>query len=108
MVKKILAFWQAYSIASSRQILIPNVAIPSRLLMVHELPAGKGIQVTALNFVPEPITEDVHLPGISHGVVIDMINEREEAHLTEAGRMIINLIGYEGVSLRIVRSTPSM
>lgn len=108
MVKKILAIWQAYSIASSRQILIPDVANPSLLLMVHELPAGKGIQITELNFSPEPITEDVHLPGISHGVVVDMINEREEGHLTEAGRMIINLNGYGGLSLRIFHSTPSM
>lgn len=108
MVKKILAVRQAYSIASSRQILIPDVANPSLLLMVHELPAGKGIQVTALNFGSEPITEDVHLPGISPGVVVDMINERVEGDLTEAGKMIINLDGYEGLSLRIVHSTPSM
>jgi hypothetical protein len=76
--------------------------------MVHELPAGKGIQVTALNFGSEPITEDVHLPGISPGVVVDMINERVEGDLTEAGQMRINLDGYEGLSLRIVNSTPSM
>ena len=108
MVKKILAIRQAYSIASSRQILIPDVENPSLLLMVHELPAGKGIQVTALNFGSEPITEDVHLPGISPGVVVDMINERVEGDLTEAGQMRINLDGYEGLSLRIVNSTPSM
>ncbi|WP_223508301.1 MULTISPECIES: maltose alpha-D-glucosyltransferase [unclassified Pseudomonas] len=108
MVKKILAVRQSYSIAASRQILIPDVVNPALLLMVHELPAGKGIQVTALNFGPTPLSEVLHLPGISPGAVVDMINERLEGDLTENGEMTINLDGFEGLSLRIVNSTPSM
>ncbi|NBA95946.1 maltose alpha-D-glucosyltransferase [Pseudomonas sp. R5(2019)] len=107
-VKKILAVRQAYSIAASRQILIPDVTNPALLVMVHELPAGRGIQVTALNFSPVPLSETLILPGITPGTVVDMINERVEGDLTETGEMTVNLAGYEGLSLRIVNSTPSM
>ncbi|OYU07365.1 MAG: maltose alpha-D-glucosyltransferase [Pseudomonas sp. PGPPP1] len=108
MVKKILAVRQSYAIAASRQILIPDVVSPALLLMVHELPAGKGIQITALNFGPNPLTEVLHLPGISPGPVVDMINERLEGDLTENGEMTISLDGFEGLSLRIVNRAPSM
>ncbi|MDF2490630.1 MAG: trehalose synthase, partial [Pseudomonas sp.] len=103
-LKKMLAVRQAYAIASSRQILIPEVNNPSLLLMVHELPAGKGIQITALNFGAQAISEELYLPDIGPGIVVDMINERLEGELSEAGHMTIHLDGYEGLSLRIVGS----
>lgn len=107
-LKRMLAVRQAYAIAASRQILIPEVANPALLLMVHELPAGKGIQITALNFGAEPLSETLHLPDVSPGAVVDMINERLEGELSEAGEMTINLDGYEGLSLRIVRSVATL
>lgn len=107
-LKRMLAVRQAYAIAASRQILIPEVANPALLLMVHELPAGKGIQITALNFGAEPLSETLHLPDVSPGAVVDMINERLEGELSEAGEMTINLDGYEGLSLRIVSSVATL
>lgn len=107
-LKRMLAVRQAYTIAASRQILIPDVANPALLLMVHELPAGKGIQITALNFGAEPLSETLHLPDVSPGAVVDMINERLEGELSEAGEMTINLDGYEGLSLRIVSSVATL
>ena len=107
-LKRMLAVRQAYAIAASRQILIPEVANPALLLMVHELPAGKGIQITALNFGAEPLSETLHLPDVSPGAVVDMINERLEGELSEAGEMTINLEGYEGLSLRIVSSVATL
>ncbi|WP_278929514.1 maltose alpha-D-glucosyltransferase [Pseudomonas qingdaonensis] len=107
-LKRMLAVRQAYAIAASRQILIPEVANPALLLMVHELPAGKGIQITALNFGAEPLSETLHLPDVSPGAVVDMINERLEGELSAAGEMTINLDGYEGLSLRIVSSVATL
>ncbi|MEJ5040532.1 maltose alpha-D-glucosyltransferase [Pseudomonas sp. B21-036] len=107
-LKRMLAVRQAYAIAASRQILIPEVANPALLLMVHELPAGKGIQITALNFGAEPLSETLHLPDVSPGAVVDMINERLEGELSEAGEMTINMDGYEGLSLRIVSSVATL
>lgn len=107
-LKKMLAVRQAYAIAASRQILIPEVVNPALLLMVHELPAGKGIQITALNFGAEAISETLHLPDVSPGAVVDMINERLEGELSEDGQITINLDAYEGLSLRIVSSVATL
>ncbi|MCF5734566.1 maltose alpha-D-glucosyltransferase [Pseudomonas syringae] len=105
-LKKILAVRRAYDIAASRQILIPDVEHPGLLVMVHELPAGKGTQITALNFSAETIVETLQLPGIVPGPVVDIINERVEGDLTEQGEFTITLDAYEGLALRVVSALP--
>ncbi len=105
-LQKILAVRRAYDIAASRQILVPDVENPALLIMVHELPAGKGTQITALNFGATPITETVNLPDIAAGMVVDIINERVEGDLTADGAFTITLDAYEGLALRVVSSTP--
>jgi len=107
-LKKILAVRRAYDIAASRQILIPDVEHPGLLIMVHELPAGKGTQITALNFSAEAIVETLHLPGIAPGPVVDIINERVEGDLTEDGDFTITLDAYEGLALRVVSMVAPM
>ncbi|TDV72417.1 trehalose synthase [Pseudomonas sp. LP_7_YM] len=107
-LKKILAVRRAYDIAASRQILIPDVEHPGLLIMVHELPAGKGTQITALNFSAEAIVETLHLPGIAPGPVVDIINERVEGDLTEEGDFTITLDAYEGLALRVVSMAAPM
>ncbi len=105
-LKKILAVRRAYDIAASRQILIPDVEHPGLLVMVHELPAGKGTQITALNFSAETIVETLQLPGIAPGPVVDIINERVEGDLTDQGEFTITLDAYEGLALRVVSALP--
>lgn len=104
-LKKILAVRRAYDIAASRQILIPDVQHPGLLVMVHELPAGKGTQITALNFSSEPLVETLHLSGVAPGPVVDIINERIEGDLTEQGEFTITLDPYEGLALRVVSTS---
>ncbi|WP_312170910.1 maltose alpha-D-glucosyltransferase [Stutzerimonas kunmingensis] len=101
-LKRILSVRQAYDIAASKQILIPDVQAPGLLIMVHELPAGKGVQITALNFSAETISETVCLPGVAPGPVVDIIHERVEGDLTENCEMTFNLDPYEGLALRVV------
>lgn len=105
-LQKILAVRRAYDIAASRQILVPEVENPGLLVMVHELPAGKGTQITALNFGAMPITETLYLPDIAAGMVVDIINERVEGDLTAEGAFTITLDAYEGLALRVVSSSP--
>ncbi|SFB40263.1 MULTISPECIES: maltose alpha-D-glucosyltransferase [unclassified Pseudomonas] len=105
-LQKILAVRRAYDIAASRQIQVPEVENPGLLVMVHELPAGKGIQITALNFGATPITEILHLPDIGAGMVVDIINERVEGDLTAQGEFTITLDAYEGLALRVVSNSP--
>ena len=104
-VKKLLAVRQAYGIATSRQVLVPEVSCPGLLVMVHELPDGRGIQISALNFGQEVISETLHLTGFTPGMVVDMINETVEGDLTEDGQLVVNLDPYEALCLRIVNSS---
>ena len=105
-LQKILAVRRAYDIAASRQILVPEVENSALLVMVHELPAGKGTQITALNFGATSITETLHLSDIAAGMVVDIINERVEGDLTAEGEFTITLDAYEGLALRVVSSSP--
>lgn len=105
-LQRILSARRAYDIAASRQILVPDVEHPGLLIMVHELPAGKGTQITALNFGATAITETLHLPNIAPGPVVDIINERVEGDLTLEGEFTIVLDAYEGLALRVVSSSP--
>ncbi|WP_426139426.1 maltose alpha-D-glucosyltransferase [Pseudomonas sp. DWP3-1-2] len=107
-LKKILAVRRAYDIAASKQILIPDVLHPGLLIMVHELPAGKGTQITALNFSSEPVVETLHLADVAPGPVVDIINERVEGDLTEQGEFTITLDPYEGLALRVVSALPML
>ncbi|HNP70961.1 MAG TPA: maltose alpha-D-glucosyltransferase [Kouleothrix sp.] len=107
-LQRLLAVRQAYGIYASRQILIPEVASPSLLVMVHELPDARGTQVTALNFGPAPLEETIVLPNVQTGPVVDMLNETVEGDLSKTGELTIRLDGYEGLSLRIVGALPTM
>ncbi|MCF5545547.1 maltose alpha-D-glucosyltransferase [Pseudomonas salomonii] len=107
-LQKILAVRNAYGIAASRQILVPDVEHPGLLIMVHELPAGKGTQITALNFGSTALTETLHLPDIAPGPVVDIINERVEGDLTAEGEFTITLDAYEGLALRVVSLSPML
>ena len=105
-VKRILAVRRSYGVASARQLMVPVTEHPSLLVMVHELPAGRGIQVTALNFGPEPLSEVLHFPDIEPGPVVDIITERLEGDLSPEGDFRIELEGYEALALRVVSNVP--
>ena len=106
-LQKMLAVRQTSGLYASHQILVPEVTSPGLLAMVHELPEGKGIQVTALNFGATPIDETIKLPNLKPGPVVDMINETNEGDLSDSGELRIQLEGYEGKSLRIVGPAPA-
>ena len=105
-IKHMLAVRHAYGISASKQLPIPDVVAPGLLIMLHDLPAGRGVQITALNFGAEPIEENITLENVTPGPVVDMLNESIEGDLTEDGTLVIRLDPYEGLSLRVV-SVPS-
>jgi trehalose synthase len=107
-LQRLLAVRQSYWIYASKQTMIPDVVSPGLLVMVHELPDGRGTQVTALNFGPTPIEETVVLQNVPPGVVVDMINETVEGDLSKTGELTLRLEGYEGCSLRIVGTSLTM
>jgi trehalose synthase len=107
-LKRLLAVRQAYGIHASHQTAIPDVQSPALLVMVHELPDGRGTQVTALNFGSEPLEEVVRLPGVQAGPVVDMVQETIVGDLSDEGDLAVRLGPYEGVSLRIVAPLGSL
>lgn len=101
-LKRLLAVRQAYGIAASRQVAIPDVEAPGLLVMIHELPDARGTQITALNFGATAIAETLSLPNVQAGPIVDMIREKVLGDLTDTGDLALSLEPYEGVSLRIV------
>ena len=107
-LKRLLAVRESYGLAASHQIHIPDVSAPGLLVMVHVLPNGRGTQVTALNFSGEALEEVVLLTEVQPGPVVDMVAETIVGDLHEDGALTIKLSPYEGLSLRIVSTLPSL
>ncbi len=103
-MKHLLAIRQAYGIPTSRQVVVPSVTTPGLLVMVHELPDARGMQVTALNFGAVAVDEKLFLSELGNGIVVDMINEAVMGDVTEDSGLHLKLEPYEGASLRIVSS----
>ncbi|MCL4864023.1 MAG: maltose alpha-D-glucosyltransferase, partial [Caldilineaceae bacterium] len=95
-LQRLLAVRKRYRIFESRQTEIPTVANPGLLVMVHELPAGLGGQVTALNFGPAPVDETVRLATAPRGSVHNMLTGQPEGALEADGALAVRLGGYEG------------
>ncbi len=69
---------------------------PGLLVLVHELPVGLQIQVTALNFGAEPVDEVVPLEHARTGEVVNLLTDQAEGTLNEMGDLRVRPGGYEG------------
>jgi len=98
---------QAYQLYAARQIDVPDTASPGLLVMVHELPEGMGVQVTAINFGAAPVDEVVRVKHVPPGQVIDMFTEEAEGEPDADGSLCIRLDGYSGKSYLIAPATAS-
>src|SRR5262249_60038544 len=56
-LRKMLQVRAQYRINESEQVALPAVQAPGLVVMVHRLPRGAGIQVTAVNFARTPVRE---------------------------------------------------
>jgi trehalose synthase len=102
-LQHLLAVRERYRLFQARQIDAPAVAAPGLLVMVHELPEGFGVQVTALNFGRTPVAERVQIAGAAGGSqVIDMLSEERLEALTSAGELNVTLEPHEGKSYLIL------
>jgi trehalose synthase len=106
-LKKLLAVRDAYGIAVSEQVAIPDVKTPGLLVMVHDLPDRRGLQVTALNFGQVPVDETVVIDVPGAGPVFDMIGETIAGEMTAEGELHITLAPLEGRALRIAYPLPT-
>jgi trehalose synthase len=95
-LQRLLAVRQQYGIYASRQVEIPTVKDKALLVMVHDLPAGRGTQVTALNFGVGPIEEAVTISGAQPGPVVELVSGADEEPISATGQLSIRLAGYGG------------
>lgn len=95
-LQTLLAVRKRYRVFESRQTEIPPVASKGLLVMAHQLPAGLGIQVTALNFGATPIDETVRLATAPPGNLHNLLSGQAEGALDANRALPIRLAGYEG------------
>ena len=101
-LQKMLRVRAKYRINESEQVDLPPTKARGLVVMVHRLPAGKGTQVTAINFgraaVQETMTIKTAPPG---GPVTDLLEEKAVGKLDAGRRLSLALGPHEGRVLLI-------
>ena len=100
-LRAILKVRQDYRIYAARQVDVPDCQAPGLLVMVHELPNGRGTQVTALNFGAEPVDETVQVAGASQGRAVEMFSGASEGEISSSGDLRVRLDSYSAKSYLI-------
>jgi trehalose synthase len=104
-LQRIIEIRNECRLAAAQQVEVPHVGHPSMLVMVHELADG-DIQVTVLNFGPGAVGASVHSDYLPHGGhVVDMDSKDEVAVVDELLNFPVTLGPFQGLALRIGRST---
>ena len=101
-LQKMLRVRARSRINESEQIELPAVQAKALVVMVHRLPDGAGIQVTAVNFglgaVREAVTLETAPPG---GAIADLLAEKPLGTLGPGGALPLALGPHEGRVLLI-------
>ena len=100
-LRAMLKMRQDYRIYAARQVDVPDCQAPGLLVMVHELPNGRGTQVTALNFGAEPVDETVQVAGASQGRAVEMFSGASEGEISSSGDLRVRLDSYSAKSYLI-------
>lgn len=102
-LQQILHLRGYFGIATTRQVDVPDVAHPSMLVMVHEYEQVPGqMQVTVLNFSPEPITGTVISEALPQGArLMDMGDGSTFGRVDQLHGFHVELDGYAGLALLV-------
>jgi len=103
-LREVIRVRAKFDIATARQIAVPEVPARSMLVMIHELGSGT-LQVTALNFGPEPVAGSVRSDVLPPGAVVtDMSTGEQIGDVDNLGAFGIALGAYQGMSLEVTRT----
>jgi trehalose synthase len=92
----------ALHLYAARLTDVPEVASKGLLVLVHELPAGAGEEITAINFSAQPIHEAVAIRGAIPGAhAIDVLGTSGPDVLDGEGRLILNLNARQARAFRL-------
>jgi trehalose synthase len=101
-LRKMLRVRAEYRINESERVRLPAVKARGLVVMVHRLPAGKGTQVTALNFGRTNVRETVAIETAPRGgSVRDLLEGKALGKLDAGGRLQLALGPHEGQILLI-------
>src|SRR5262249_40936169 len=99
---KMLAVRTRLRLNAARQVDVPKVGAKGLLVMVHELPAGAGTEITAANFGREPVDEVVPVAGAERGMTAaDALGTASGPAEISAGGVPIRLDGHQGRPLAL-------
>ena len=101
-LRKMLQVRAQYRINESEQVALPAVQAPGLVVMVHRLPRGAGIQVTAVNFARTPVREAVTIePATAGGTITDLLALKVNGKLGPGKWLPLTLGPHEGRVLLI-------
>src|SRR4029453_12898749 len=101
-LRKMLGGRAEYRINEGEQVDVPAVEARGLVVMVHRLPAGKGTQVTALNFGRTAVRETVVIEAAPlGGAVMDLLEDKTLGGLSARGALELALGPHEGRVLLI-------
>jgi hypothetical protein len=82
---------------------VPNVKSKGLLVLVHQLPEGSGLEVTAINFGNQDLSEEVPIQGAASGSkATDVIDSKTQPlDIGADGALHLQLKPYEARALKI-------
>jgi len=82
---------------------VPAVQAKGLLVLVHQLPESPDLEVTAINFGPDPVDETVAIAGApANSSAADVLDAKAPAlAINPDGSLRLSLKGFEGKALRI-------
>jgi trehalose synthase len=105
-LREMLAVRTRYGIATSVQVDVPEVSDKAMLVMVHLLDTTQ-LQLTVLNFSPQPIAGSVTSRQLAPGgAVIDMFTDQVIAEVDHEHTIAVSLEPHQGLSLVTTPAAP--
>lgn len=106
-LSKLLHVRAEYRLNEAEQLAVPDTKAAGLLVLVHKLPAARGVSITALNFGRTTIKENVPiLPSTPGAAVTDLLAGRAAGSLDSGRRLGLTLGPHEGAVL-LINSEPS-
>jgi trehalose synthase len=89
---RLLRARRTYRVPESKLVELPGVRASGLLVLVHELPAGLGLEVTAINFGATPVEEEVAIERLHAGAAVkDLLGGAPGAEIRAGGRLALRL-----------------
>jgi hypothetical protein len=100
-LRRIIGIRDQFSLATARQLDVPEVSHDAMLVMVHELEDGRR-QITALNFSEHPISGTIRSEALAAGSrVWNGFTGETLATVDNLGSFMVSLEPYDGACLML-------